>query len=146
MSISASVRRGYCALTAFMLYLAQNARSRYGERWQSESYWELFQEATMDLRRLEFGLAALVIVAGILLALFTPGEPLNRGVVQTVETPFGSLSVSETKALPWAIVGYVLIGLGCVEVVVGFAMKTVTSQVTAPCQIGVSGRPADQTP
>ena len=78
----------------------------------------------MDTRRLVIGLAALVIVGGIVLALFTPGGLVNSGVVQSVQTPFGSLSVSEAKSSPWPIVGYVLIGLGCVAAVVGFAMKS----------------------
>jgi hypothetical protein len=69
-------------------------------------------------------LAVLVIVGGNLLALFTPGGLVNSGVVQSVQTPFGSLSVSEAKSSLWPIVGYVMIGLGCVTAVVGFTMRS----------------------
>jgi hypothetical protein len=81
-------------------------------------------EGTMNYRRLAFGLAALLVVAGLLLALFTPGGLVNSGTVQSVETPFGSFSVSEAKSSPWPVVGYVLLGLGGVAGVVGFAMKS----------------------
>ena len=77
----------------------------------------------MDKRKLAFGLAALLIVAGLLLALFTPGGLLNEGAVETVQTPFGTFSKSEAKSSPWPIVGYVLLGLGGVTAVVGFALK-----------------------
>jgi hypothetical protein len=81
-------------------------------------------EATMNTRKLFFGLAALLIVAGFLLALFTPGGLANSGVVQSVQTPFGSFSLSESRSSSWPIVGYVMIGLGGVAAVVGFALKS----------------------
>jgi hypothetical protein len=75
----------------------------------------------MNKQALAFGLAVLLVVTGLLLALFSPGGLLNRGVVLSIETPFGSFS--ETKSSPWPIVGYILIGLGGVAAVVGFAMR-----------------------
>jgi hypothetical protein len=81
-------------------------------------------EAKMNTRKLAFGLAALLIVAGVLLALFTPGGLVNRGAVQSLETPIGHFSMSVAESSPWPIVGYVLIGMGGVAGVVGFALKS----------------------
>jgi hypothetical protein len=77
----------------------------------------------MDRRRLVFGVAALLLVAGALLACFAPGGLLNRADVTTLETPFGVFSKSEAKSSPWPMVGYGLLGLGALGMVVGFAMK-----------------------
>jgi hypothetical protein len=89
-----------------------------------ETIGNFSSEATMNTRKLFFGLAALLIVAGLLLALFTPGGLANSGIVHTVQTPFGSLSVTESRSSPWPIIGYVMIGLGGVAAVVGFALKS----------------------
>jgi hypothetical protein len=80
----------------------------------------------MDTRRLVFGLAMLLVIVGALLACFTPGGILNRGVVtQSVDLPFvGSLTVrAEGASSPWPIVGYVLLGLGGLGLVIAFAIK-----------------------
>jgi hypothetical protein len=88
-----------------------------------ETIGNFSREAPMDNRKLAFGLAALLIVAGLLLALFTPGGLLNHTAVQSVQTPFGTFSASEQKSSPWPLVGYGAIGLGGVAAVVGFALK-----------------------
>jgi hypothetical protein len=72
----------------------------------------------MDRRRLAFGLGFLLIVAGLLLAFFTPGGLFNRTMIGT---PFGSFDIGESS--PWPVVGYVLVGIGAVGLVIGFAMK-----------------------
>jgi hypothetical protein len=78
----------------------------------------------MDTRRLLLGAGVLLLVAGLLLACLTPGGWLNRGTTQTLSTPFGSLSVTETKSSAGPVIGYVLLGLGGVVLVAAFALKS----------------------
>jgi hypothetical protein len=79
----------------------------------------------MDTRKLAFGLAIVFIIAGVLLALFTPGGLLNSGgVTESFQTPFGSVSMSASKSSAWPVVGYVLIGVGAVAAVVAFALNS----------------------
>jgi hypothetical protein len=80
-------------------------------------------DGCMDRRRLVIGVAVLLLVVGGLLACFAPGGLLNKVNVTTVDTPLGSFSTSEAKSSPWPVVGYVLLGLGGVGAVVGYAMK-----------------------
>jgi hypothetical protein len=82
------------------------------------------EEQTMDKRRLIFGLAALLLIAGAALACFAPGGLFNRVNVTSVDTPFGSFSKTEVLSSSGPVIGYVLLGLGGVGIVVGFALKT----------------------
>jgi len=78
----------------------------------------------MDKRRLIFGLAVLLLIAGAALACFAPGGLFNRAKLTSVDTPFGSFSKSEAVSSSGPVIGYVLLGLGGVGVVVGFALKS----------------------
>ena len=79
----------------------------------------------MDRRRLVLGLGVLLVVAGALLACFTPGGLFNSGGQETVSTPIGSFSFQgEKKSSAGPIIGYVLLGVGAVGLVVAFAMKS----------------------
>jgi hypothetical protein len=77
----------------------------------------------MDTRKLVIGLAVVLAVIGLILALATPGGLLNRQDTATVDFGFGALSVTGQKSSPWPIVGYVLLGVGVIGTVVGIAMK-----------------------
>jgi hypothetical protein len=78
----------------------------------------------MDKRRLIIGLAALLLVAGAALACFAPGGLFNHANVTSVDTPFGVFSKTEALSSLWPVIGYVLLGLGGIGIVVGFALKT----------------------
>jgi hypothetical protein len=80
----------------------------------------------MDKRKLIAGLAVLLLIAGVLVALFAPSGLLNPGVVkETIDTPIATFThtarVAPDSNLP--ILGYVLAGVGGVGLVVAFAMK-----------------------
>ncbi|MFC1706417.1 hypothetical protein ACFL59_06270 [Planctomycetota bacterium] len=77
----------------------------------------------MDKRRLIFGLALLLLIAGVVLACFAPGGFFNTSGAQTIGTPLGSFSMpGAKKASAGPIVGYALLGLGGIGLVVAFAM------------------------
>jgi hypothetical protein len=80
----------------------------------------------MSTRRLVFGLGVLVIIAGLLLAALSPGGWFNQGQTReaSIKIPIWSweIKASEEKSSAWPIVGYVLLGVGGVALVVGFAM------------------------
>jgi hypothetical protein len=78
-------------------------------------------EGIVDTRKLVFGLSVLLILAGILLALFTPGGLLNKQ--DDLTNLMGSFGLSVQRTSPGPIIGYVLLGLGAVGVVVAYAMK-----------------------
>jgi hypothetical protein len=81
----------------------------------------------MDKRRLVLGLSVLLLVAGALLACFTPGGLFNRPqVTQSMDVPFfGTMTVrAEGGTTAWPVVGYVLLGLGGVGSILAFAMKS----------------------
>jgi hypothetical protein len=78
----------------------------------------------MDMRRLVIGAGVLLIVAGLVLACFTPGGWFNRGTTETLALPFGSISFSAEKRSSWPTLGYVLLGTGGVVLVIAFAMKS----------------------
>jgi len=78
----------------------------------------------MDKRKLVLGIGILLIIVGVLLALFTPGGILNRADNATVTTPFGTLTVrEEQRSRAGPIIGYALLGIGGLGLVVAFAMK-----------------------
>jgi hypothetical protein len=86
----------------------------------------------MSERKLVLSLAALLIIGGVLLALFSPGGFLNNPV------PFGSLNAPvvdgdgdpvfdpaqrpPTESTVGPIMGYTALGLGALSIVVGLAM------------------------
>lgn len=79
----------------------------------------------MDKRRLVLGLAVLLMVVGGVLACFTPGGLFNSSYEKSLETPFGSVTVTgQKKSSEWPIVGYVLLGAGALGLVLAFAMKS----------------------
>jgi hypothetical protein len=83
----------------------------------------------MDTRKLCFGLGAVAILVGLLLAAFTPGGWFNHGASAntTMDMPFfGTVSVNAdtTHSSVWPIVGYVLMGVGAVAVVVGYSLNS----------------------
>ena len=78
----------------------------------------------MDKRRLVLGLGVLLLIAGALLACFTPGGIFNTGGSEVLATPIGTFTVpAERKSSAWPVVGYVLLGVGALGLVVAFAMK-----------------------
>lgn len=81
----------------------------------------------MDTRKLLWGVAALSLMAGLLLASLAPGGWFNKAETgaAAVRTPFGDVRVeaTETKSSPWPTVGYALLALGGVAVVVAYAMR-----------------------
>jgi hypothetical protein len=79
----------------------------------------------MDRRRLIGGLAVVVLLVGVLLALFSPRGAFNSGAVrESLDTPIGTFSRTVGgQSSPWPVVGYVLAGVGAVGLVVAFALK-----------------------
>lgn len=79
----------------------------------------------MDKRRLVLGLGVLLLIAGALLACFTPGGLFSSDGSPSIATPFGTFSVpGEKKSSAGPIIGYVLVGVGAVGLVAAFAMKS----------------------
>jgi hypothetical protein len=77
----------------------------------------------MDMRKLGFGLGAILLVLGLLLACFAPGGFFNSATTDIVSTPLGKISVTqEKKASVWTTVGYVMLGVGTITLVLAYAM------------------------
>ena len=78
----------------------------------------------MNRRRFVFGLAVVAIVAGALLACFSPGGLYNQARPMTFSTPFGSIPVGRMeKTSPFTVMGYSLLALGGIGGAVAFSLK-----------------------
>ena len=78
----------------------------------------------MHRRRFVFSLAVLAIVAGALLACFSPGGILNQAPPMSFSTPFGSIPLGPMeRTSPLPVVGYSLLALGGSGGAVAFSLK-----------------------